>query len=120
MGTLGKTVVLVAAVFLIGGADVLRPRTKAWPLPGVPAYDYQSGATSEKVQALSTVGLLLERPALPGETKAKPRIRYFQLDRASLNVQHCSISKVVFHMEEDGLWKLNLWAEQNAPKKPAS
>ena len=66
--------------------------------------------------------MLLERIPLPGEKRingAGKRIRFFQLDRASLNVEHCSIAKVVLHLEEDGLWKLNLWAEQNMPPRPA-
>jgi hypothetical protein len=41
------------------------------------------------------------------------RIRYFQLDRPSLSIDHCSISQVVLQIHDNGFWVLSLKADQN-------
>ena len=111
-------VVLFLAVSLNAG-EILRPRTRACPLAGIPAYDWYIHGASAKTEARSTQGVLLERLAVPGikPDPALPKIRYFQLDRAALSVDQCTISRVAFYIDSDGNWKLTLRAEQNSPER---
>jgi hypothetical protein len=117
--TFGTILAFACVVACLAAADVFRPRTRVWVKPGIPVHDWHSQTSSVKVEARSTQGMLLQRIALPGtkpNAAEPPRLRYFQLDRASLTVDHCTISRVALQMEEDGLWKLTLRAEQNYPE----
>jgi hypothetical protein len=115
-GTIGKGAIIGLLLTCAMGPQLIHPRTRTCPLPGVPGRDYQWGSLSQPREARSTIGLLLEvspgAPVVAG-TVEKPRVRYFQLDVAQLAVDHCQISRVTFHTEDDGTWKLNLRADQN-------
>ncbi len=110
---------LAIAVAGAASADLWRPHTRPRPLKGIPVRDYQSQPSSAKAETRSLIGLLLHRidePVVPVKIDGKlpARIRYFQLDRPKLVIDHCSIARVVLQIDETGNYKLNLRAEQNA------
>jgi len=120
------TLVLAAAGVAIAGVGRVctRPRCAC----GIPAYDYQYRPQSRPQIAVSQTALLLEKvgqitvPQFDSEGSAagwvatqgiQKQIRYFQLDRPSLAIDHCSISQVVLQLHDNGFWVLSLHAEQN-------
>ncbi len=107
-------------VVVISGAGVTRHTTRAPRCACLPAYDYQYGSISPPVTALSTEVVSVVRepwdPGLPPRDMAQPpfpavvreRLRYFQLDRAGLRQDHCSITQVAVTLHENGAWTLSL------------
>ena len=49
----------------------------------------------------------------PVRVAEDPQIKVFQLDRPSLQIDHCSISRVALQLHKNGLWALSLRGDQN-------
>jgi hypothetical protein len=81
---------------------------------GVPPLDYYYRPHSATTEAVSTFGMLLET-ALPGEPAPQrhERIRYYQLDVARLQVDHCILSRIAVSLHADGSWIFSARADQN-------
>ena len=104
---------IVVAAAGVAIAGVGRRCTRPGCLTGIPPRDYQHGSRSKVETSVSTQGMLLYRTPNLETGEAAPGIRIYQLDRAKLQIDHCSISGVVLRLHEDGRWVLNLRADQN-------
>ena len=109
-----QLVVVALTLLSACGADWGHFRARPPCLPGLPCYDYQYQERSASKEALSTFGNLLETalpaaaPNFPG-----PKIRYYQLDRAQIQVDHCILSRLALTLHQDGSWILSGRADQN-------
>jgi len=105
-----------AALAGVAIAGVRSYCTRPGCVSGIPTRDYQYGTHSRTETALSAIHLPLTT-ALEltnvAEDKNKKKIRYYQLDKARLTIDHCSISQVVLQMHNDGVWVMSLRADQN-------
>lgn len=92
--------------------------------PGIPVRDYVPYGGLDYAQptsATSQVGILLQREAPPVDPSAwtgtpapvRHRVKYYELDRAQLQVHHCYVSRVSLSLHETGEWVLSLQADQN-------
>lgn len=106
----------LAALLVTGAAPALgfdglfvhRARTCPSCLPGLPNSDYQfrSRSASQVIVSRKSVELLPR----PSDDRA---VKLFQLDRAELTIDHCSVSQVALVVHERGVWTLSLRADQN-------
>jgi hypothetical protein len=102
--------------------------TRSYGLPGLPMRDYQYLTYSQPAIALSQVAVLIEQrqPFQVGVPPAgvpaagvnvpivvRERLRFFQLDVAKMQVDHCFLSRVAVTLQENGDWILSLRADQN-------
>jgi hypothetical protein len=119
---------ILASLGLLGmttaEAGIFHRHTRAPLLPGIPTLDYQSTDRSPSKEAFSTVGILLENrtplimgePLKPGDTPRRPRMRVFQLAEATLQLDHCFVSRVAVTLHESGCWSVSARADQNPVK----
>jgi hypothetical protein len=110
----------LAAVVVAGGAGigVHRHRSRVKTYCALPPYDYQHLKYAPSVQTVSHTFLLVP---LAGPTRVDPtgkRLKYFQLDTATVALDHCEISQFSLVLREDGNWSISLRASQNPPKPP--
>jgi hypothetical protein len=121
--------ILVVGVGVVSAAGVRRRHAKPRELGGIPARDYQTitGSSPASVLAISKVAVSIapsEPPAAPGTAGMALRIgeqaanrslgaRLYQFAPTSLQIDHCSISRIALVIQEDGSWRLNLQADQN-------
>jgi hypothetical protein len=97
------------------GPVVTYHRTKVRPLPGLPVHEYVYGGISTTTSAHSLTALLIEE-RLPVDGAARPgraKVKVFQLARRTMQLDHCSLSRVALVLEENGDWTLSLRADQN-------
>jgi hypothetical protein len=103
-----------AAATVVAVSEVGLPLAQLPPLRTVdPAADSLITSPSfgqSAAEAVEAMNLLIDRESL----KTKPRVKVYQFPTAGLAVDHCSISQIAFFMQEDGTWRLNLNADQNA------
>jgi len=111
------------------GSGIFKQHTKPRLLPGVPARDYQQGGAVPTTEARSTKAVLvlgrpnMEAPDGPPGWKIVPppivrsRVKYFQLDQAALQIDHCFVSRFALVLREDGVWSINCRADQSPLKK---
>jgi hypothetical protein len=104
---LGLIPVALAGVAIAGVRSYC---TRPCCVGGIPARDYQHQPVSRPEIAVSRMELRLATPANNRTTK---EIKYYQLDRAPLTIDHCSISQVVLQMHDNGVWVMSLKADQN-------
>jgi hypothetical protein len=85
-----------------------------WPghLPGIPNRDYQYRPRSAPVMALSKSPVLLQEVDT-ATGQATKQTRLYQWNEASLEIDHCSISRVALQFYKDGRWTVSLRADQN-------
>lgn len=94
--------------------------------PGLPVRDYvpyQGLDFAQPTAVVSQIGILLPRevrlpdtppPEQGGPARVfRPRVKYYQLDRAQLTINHCSIGRVAVSLHESGEWIISLRADQN-------
>jgi hypothetical protein len=119
----------IVSAGMVGAGGVHRHHARPRALPGIPARDYQTsaGPLPKPVVALSSAATpmgLGEPSSAPGaasmallagrnETAVRPRTKYYQFAPATLQVDHCMISRIAVTLQEDGAWRLNLQADQN-------
>ena len=115
---IGLMVPVVAGVALAGWTrHCTRPRLET----GIPIRDYQYRSRSASVMALSKTAIPLEREADARRGLQPKEIQLFQWDRPSLQIDHCSISRVALQLHDDGSWVLSLRADQNRePEEPGT
>lgn len=124
---LSAAIVLVCAmVDGILAAEIPTHRQKVCNLPGIPgSWDYRSpdSVLTGMVTAQSLPAVLLEtppprpQPDLPGGLllpDPRVKVRYFQLGVRQLAIDHCSLSRVVVAIHDDGTVAVSLRADQNA------
>ncbi|MHC4176603.1 MAG: hypothetical protein ACYSWU_03805, partial [Planctomycetota bacterium] len=87
---------IVAAVAGVAIASVGRRCTRPTCLTGIPRRDYQFRSRSQPKMLLSKTRILLERPA--GGGLPRKRIRFYQLAQRKVQIEHCSISRVVLQL----------------------
>lgn len=83
---------------------------------GIPQRDYQFINQSEHRREFSkTVQLVGSSTpeATPSKAVGVSLVHVYQLNQPALTVQHCSISEFAFQLDSQGLWRVNLRAEQN-------
>jgi hypothetical protein len=105
---LGLALVVATGVALAG---VGRHRTRPRPSTGIPDREYQFRSRSQPKIVASNTQLPLvreERDILRRKT-----IRYYQLRQPKVEIDHCSISRVVLQLHDDGGWVVSLRADQN-------
>lgn len=104
-----------------GAAGVHRRHAQPQVRCALPDREYVHGAPSPPGLALSHVAVLLRRIDAPLADPSTPKgepIAYFQLNQATIQVGHCSISRVALSVRADGLWTLNFRADQNPTLAP--
>src|SRR5262249_33729242 len=92
--------------------------TRPGTLPGLPVHDYvpyQGLEVSRPAALVSQSGVLIEQvPGVAnGATLPGPRARFYQLDQARLQLEHCFLSRVALTLHDNGDWILSLRADQN-------
>jgi len=127
----GRKIVVVSAVGagLLGADEARRYHVVPKQLCGIPPANYQPPQPKPVVApviAISTVGVMLPPPLttstaaaatslrIPGTPVTRiPRVKYFQFMPTSLQIDHCSISRIALTILDDGHWRLSLQADQN-------
>jgi hypothetical protein len=82
--------------------------------PGGPSQTITTTPIATTPAAISTT--ITNATALPiARSTVKPlaRLKYFQFAPTTLAIDHCSISRIAFTIQEDGRWRLTLQADQN-------
>jgi hypothetical protein len=126
--SLARNVIATSAICAgIVGADKVRHYHVApKQLCGVPPADYQPPHPPPAVVpviAISGLGQILTPPAtlasataamsLKVPVQTTPRIKLFQFNQSTLQVDHCSISRMALTIQDNGLWRLSLQGDQN-------
>lgn len=96
-----------------------RHTVKSRAVCGIPFHDYQSVKTingSEK--AVSTVGIPIIPPNASPNIKPET-VKFFQMNREKLLVDHCEITNVGLTISEYGGWSFAFEAHQNKVVTPA-
>lgn len=86
--------------------DLPPPLELIGPAPSRPAMTPTPGAPA-------AINLTAEIRAALAQLPPQNRIRLFQLDRARLTVDHCTVSEIALQLHRDGSWVLSLRADQN-------
>jgi hypothetical protein len=128
---LGRTTVaaLAASAGIVTADGVRYYHVSPQQLCGIPPADYQPPQPPPAVVpviALSSKGQVLAQPVtpppaarpmslqIPGTTAAPAtRVKSYQFSQSTLAVDHCSISRMALTIQDNGLWRLSLQADQN-------
>lgn len=99
----------------------------------LPERDYQYRKLSTTLTSVSTKPLVLRGAFFPGHKRGFPsalsgttsngrredRIKAFQfVENATLQIDHCSTSRMLVQVAESGRWTVSLRADQSAPPDP--
>ena len=82
-------------------------------------YDYEANRLSQPVSRLTFPGVLevspgaVVAPAGGGDRRVAVRNRVFPLREKTLSNDHCSVSKVVVTLSENGRWTVDMLARQD-------
>jgi hypothetical protein len=124
---------LMVAALTVGsvavGGGVRRYRARPQERCGIPDADYQPPhppPVVDPVLAVSQLGVLLAQPLsttagdaamslkISGQTAAaRSRVKIYQFSPTSLQIDHCSISRMALIINDRGYWRLSLQADQN-------
>ncbi|HKM56488.1 MAG TPA: hypothetical protein VJY33_23995 [Isosphaeraceae bacterium] len=120
---------IVSSAGIVSAEGVRHYRVKPKQLCGIPPADYQPPQPPPAVVpvvAVSAVGHVLTPPVnpltgtaamnlqIPGAVaNPSPRIKVFQFVPSALQIDHCSISRIAFSLQDNGQWRLSLQADQN-------
>jgi len=121
--------ILVVGAGVVSASGVRHRHAKPRELCGIPARDYQtmSGSSPGPVIGISNVAVSITPTAPPGTAgtaemalriggqaaNSPLRARLYQFAPTSLQIDHCSISRIALLIQEDGSWRLSLRADQN-------
>jgi|GEM_PF-2270702 len=127
--TRNLTATLAIGAGIVGADGVRHYHVKPKQLCGIPPADYQPPHPPPAVVPVvlvSSVGHVIMPPAKPltGTTamslqiqaenaNQSPRVKVFQFVPTAMQIDHCSISRIAFSMQDNGQWRLNLQADQN-------
>jgi hypothetical protein len=109
----------MAIVAVAGASDgrkkLSRFRTYPKLVCDVPDRAYVHGGPSQPALGISKIGILVPvADASPADTlPSGHKMYYYQLNQPQLSIDHCSISRVVLSIRDDGYWTLSLRADQN-------
>jgi hypothetical protein len=116
---------VVAAGFgltaLVAAGEVPTKLAKPCPLPGIPdKWAYRPDTDrSALVSAQGSPGVLLETAlarstdTTVGEPASRVKLRYFQMPVRGLFIDHCSITRVVLTIRDDGQYLVSFRADQH-------
>jgi len=118
--TFGLALIALVGVALAGAvlAGAVRHHTRPRAATGIPPRDYQFRSRSQPQMRLSKTALLMERQARGKMSLVK--IRHYQLGQRSVEIGHCSISRVSLQLRDNGRWVVSLRADQNPVPAPAA
>jgi hypothetical protein len=132
MSAKSLALLLVSALTIAGaavGKGVRRYHARPQERCGIPEADYQPRHPPplvDPVIAVSQVGVLLAQPQTTASdtamslkiegartTAPRTRVKVYQFAPTSLQIDHCSISRMALFLTDRGHWRLSLQADQN-------
>jgi hypothetical protein len=127
---LGRSLIATLAIGagIVSADGVRHYHVKPQRLCGVPPAEYQPPRPPPvvvPVVAVSSVGYVLTPPLtqaslkeamslqVPGKATKSPRIKVFQFTLSSLQIDHCSISRLCLTVYDNGFWRFSCQGDQN-------
>ncbi len=111
------TGLMLVAVAGAAVAGIRSYRTRTRPLCGIPTRDYQYMPRSDSVIVASMIRMTIPKVADETNPAKQKNMAIYQLDKAKLTIDHCSISRTMLQIHDNGVWVMSLRGDQNPPEE---